>query len=55
MTGVMCGVRWDGQGRSLRKVKEATMCKCYVKALEALSKQCRWNLYFGCTVQHAGS
>lgn len=29
----MYGVRWNGQGRSLRKVKEPGMCRCYVKML----------------------
>jgi len=38
--GVMYGVRWKGQGRSLMKVREPTMCKCCVKAMEVLSKQC---------------
>ena len=38
--GVMYGVRWKGQGTSLMKVREPTTCRCPVKAVEVLSKQC---------------
>lgn len=30
----------EGQGRTLMKVREPAMCKCCVKAVEVLSKQC---------------
>lgn len=37
--GVMYGAEWKGQRRSLRKGKEPTVCKCFVKMMEALSNQ----------------